>query len=389
MQREYKKNRSRCAQDVISGAWRDPPANLPLEEQEPFWRSLFEPSSVPDDRTPDPLGPPKWELLAPITSEVAKSLGGMKDGAPGPDSRKLKDVKAIPIDQWAGHFNLWLYAGTLPSLLRDAETVLLLKEVGASAPEKYRLITISDIVVRCFHWILAHRMEVHLPFSSQQKAFRAGDGIADSVWFMETVIKHHQDNLCPLSVAFVDVKKAFDSVSHQSILVATARLGVPPPLLVYLRELYSDARTRLRIGTELSDPIRLGRGVQQGDPMSVHLFNAVIDLSLADLGPGLGTSVGGVRVNHAAFADDIGLIARQHDSLQVLADDLDHRLQLCGLEITTGLNGKSASFRICIDGRAKKWTVFPNPFLRIEGELVPTLTASQVYKYLGVKISPQ
>ena len=95
----------------------------------------------------------------------------------------------------------------------------------------------------------------------------------------------------PLSVAFVDVKKALDSVSHQTILIAGARLGVPPPFLVYLRELYSDARTRLRIGTELSDPIKLGRGVRPGDPMSVHFFNAVIDLSLADLGPGIGTTV--------------------------------------------------------------------------------------------------
>ena len=313
----------------------------------------------------------------------------MKDGAPGPDGRKLKDVKAIPIDQLAGHFNLWLYAGCLPSPLRDAETVLLPKEAGASAPERYRPISISDIVVRCFHRILAHRMEVHLPFSSRQKAFRSGDGIADSVWFMQTVTKHHQDSLCPLSVAFVDVKKAFDSVSHQSILIAAARLGVPPPFLVYLRELYSDAWTRLRIGTELSDPIKLGRGVRQGDPMSVHLFNAVIDLSLADLGPDLGTTVGGVTVNHGAFADDIALIACRPDSLQVLADDLDHRLRLSGLEISTGLNGKSASFRICTDGRAKKWTVYPHPFLKIGGQLIPTLTASQVYKYLGVNISPQ
>ena len=48
---------------------------------------------MPDDRSPEPVGPPKWELVAPITSEgVAKSLKGMKDGAPGPDGRKLKNV---------------------------------------------------------------------------------------------------------------------------------------------------------------------------------------------------------------------------------------------------------------------------------------------------------
>ena len=89
------------------------------------------------------------------------------------------------------------------------------------------------------------------------------------------------------------MKKAFDSVSHQSILVAAAGLGIPLPFLGYLRELYGDAWTRLRIGTELSELIKLGRGVRQGDPMSVHLFNAVIDLSLAGLGMDPGEQDGG------------------------------------------------------------------------------------------------
>ena len=116
----------------------------------------------------------------------------------------------------------------------------------------------SDIVGRCFHRILAKQMEVSLPFNTRKKAFCAGDSIADSVWFIQAVIKHHQDGLRPLNVAFMDVKKAFDSVSHQSILVAALRVGVPPPFLGYIRELYSDAVTTLRIGQERSDPIKLG-----------------------------------------------------------------------------------------------------------------------------------
>ena len=123
--------------------------------------------------------------------------------------------------------------------------------------------------------------------------------------------------------------------------------------------------------------------------MSVHLFNAVIDLSLDGLGPELGTEIGGVRVNHNTFADDIALIARSPAGLQALADDLDHQLTLCGLELSTGLQGKSASIRLDIDGKAKRWIVYPHPYLRVRGELVPTLTVSQVYKYLGVNISPQ
>ena len=74
------------------------------------------------------MGPPKWELMAPITAEdVEQSLKGMKDGLPGPDGRNLKDVRAILFDQLAAHFNLWLLSGYLPSTLRGGETVLLPK----------------------------------------------------------------------------------------------------------------------------------------------------------------------------------------------------------------------------------------------------------------------
>ena len=235
-------------------------------------------------------------------------------------------MKAISAAELAGHFNLWLLAGCLPSRLRLGQTVLLPKCVEAGDPAKYRPITMSDIVVRCFHRILAQRMEIHLPFSTHQKAFHAADGIADSVWVIQAVIKHHQDNLRPLNVAFVDVKKAFDYVSHQSILVAAARLGVPPPFLGYIRELYSNGVTALRIGPDISGPISLGRGVRQGDPLSVHLFNAVIDMCLAGLDPSLGCKVGDLRVNHGAFADDIALFAATPRGLQALASELESRL---------------------------------------------------------------
>ena len=127
-----------------------------MEMQETFWRSLFEQPSVPDNGCPQSVGPPQWELMAPITAEdIEWSLKEMKDGAPGPDSRRLKDVRAIPFDQLAAHFNLWLLSGYLPSTLRGGETVLLPKVSGAGALNEFCSITISNIVVRCFHRIMA------------------------------------------------------------------------------------------------------------------------------------------------------------------------------------------------------------------------------------------
>jgi len=52
------------------------------------------------------------------------------------------------------------------------------------------------------------------------------------VWFLHQLIQKHKNQLLPLNIAFVDVKKAFDSISHQSIIMAAKLLGAPPSLLL-------------------------------------------------------------------------------------------------------------------------------------------------------------
>ena len=115
--------------------------------------------------------------------------------------------------------------------------------------------------------------------------------------------------LQPVNVAFVDVTKAFDPVSDHSLLIAAARLGVPPPFLTYLSSLYGGAQTVLGIGPERSSPSNVVCGVRHGDPLSPHLFNALIDWVIDDLEPELGVLVGELRVDCGAFANHVVLFA--------------------------------------------------------------------------------
>ena len=89
-----------------------------------------------------------------------------------------------------------------------------------------------------------------------------------------------------------------------------------------------------------------------------------------------------------AFADDIALIARTPRGVQSLLDDIVAQLRLCGLEISAGLDGKSASLRIDVDGRRKQWTVNPQHHLAVFGTLIPAITITQIQNYLGVPLSP-
>ena len=94
----------------------------------------------------------------------------------------------------------------------------------------------------------------------------------------------------PLYICFIDVKKAFDSVSHQSLLLACKRMGLPEPLVNYIQSLYSQGTTWLAYNGKLSRPIKCGGGVKQGDPLSCYLFNSVIDWVLLNVDPNIGAT---------------------------------------------------------------------------------------------------
>jgi hypothetical protein len=87
---------------------------------------------------------------------------------------------------------------------------------------------------------------------------------------------------------FIDVAKAFDSVSHFAIVAAAKRVGVPDRLLRYIERLYDGGATRVKSGSQMGSAFVVGRGVRQGDPLSPLLFNYVMDFVLFCLDPNLG-----------------------------------------------------------------------------------------------------
>jgi hypothetical protein len=327
-------------------------------------------------------------MIDPISSaELEAIIKAMKPGAPGPDGMVLSQLKQINGEEMRARFNLWLLAGYSPTSCCMGETVLLPKDQNDIRPPKHRPITMANLIVRCYHKLMARRMGDLMPISDRQKAFRAGDGLGENVLLLRAIIKHHTRECLPLNVVFLDISKAFDSVSHQSILIAAKRVGVPPPLLSYLHEFYSRSQTRLRVGGKKSNPISVKRGVKQGDPMSVHLFNAVIDWALSTLDPDLGIKFNGVNLNHLAFADDIGLLTKTSVGAQSQIDRLNDHLNKCGLFISAGSTGKSASLKIDVDGKRKLWVVNPNVHLHVAGEDIPAKSIGETYEYLGVPLS--
>ncbi|KAG0426305.1 hypothetical protein HPB47_026573 [Ixodes persulcatus] len=107
-------------------------------------------------------------------------------------------------------------------------------------------------------------------------------------------------------MVFLDVSKAFDAVPHTTIISALRTLGVRGRPFQYACAFLSGRTMRVRIGSLLSEPRKIVRGVPQGSVISPLLFSlAISSLPTA-------AKVGekpNYPINMAVYADDVALWA--------------------------------------------------------------------------------
>ena len=393
LQQAWRRNQGKAIKTVLDGTWCKEPSKVPMADHLSYWKPLFETESVSDNRNPQPVREPVMELLKPITdAELEVALRSAdRNKANGPDGRSLDAIRKAPSGEILRQFNLWLLSACLPTPLSECITTLIPKEVGSTDSSKFRPITVSSWLVRIYHKILATRLSNKCPVSERQKAFLPGDGLSENVHILKHLIRSRTaKSPKPLCLAFLDVKKAFDSVSHESLVNACRRAGVPSALTEYIRGVYSVGATRLVSNGELSPLIRCMQGVKQGDPLSCFLFNLVIDWCLSGLDPNLGIDLGGQILNHLAFADDMAIVTETEQALNMQVQLVTSGLALCGLRVNAA---KCSTIRIDVvssdGGKTRTSRVNPEPFLKIDGQYVSAMAMDDLYKYLGVFFSPR
>ena len=174
-------------------------------------------------------------------------------------------------------FNIYLLTSTAPSCYKKGQTTLIPKCKKLSDPSQFRPITLSSILCRLFHKIIARRIEVSIKLDIRQKAFTRRDGIAENIFLLQNIIYQHKQKLKLLSLCFLDVSKAFDSVSHNALIKLCNRVGIPETLVNYAKHAYDGCSTSIKYKSGVSISIPVNSGVKRGDPMSPLLFNSVID----------------------------------------------------------------------------------------------------------------
>lgn len=338
-----------------------------------------------DDSTQGQVLPPNCPQLRrlwdPITEEDVIRGKVRQSSACGLDGVKATAWCKVSVKVRTLLFNVLLLNGHLPDSLRKSRTVFLAKKVdGSTNPSDFRPISISSVITRQFHRILAERFTCLYAHSTQQSAYQHYDGVGKSVAVLTAILDESWRERKQLHIACLDAAKAFNSVTFAAIKNTLAAVGCPGGFTAYVEELYRDVKTVMQFeGCERESTV--GSGVLQGDPLSGPIFTTVFESAIQNLDRSVGFRTGGNCVNAIAYADDIVLVASTRRGLQTNLNLFNEGLRPVGLKLNAA---KSFSLSMVPSGKDKKMKIETSQSFDAAGGVISPKGIDDVWRYLGL-----
>jgi hypothetical protein len=76
---------------------------------------------------------------------------------------------------------------------------------------------------------------------------------------------------------FLNLKKTFNAMDHEHCLLFLGGYGVSPKMVWLILNFWANATKVCQVSVNYGLPFKAGRGVTQGGPVSVKLFNILVD----------------------------------------------------------------------------------------------------------------
>ena len=160
--------------------------------------------------------------------------------------------------------------------------------------------------------------------SPNQGGFIKGKSTSDHIFLLQTVIeKVVNKGKRQLFAAFIDFKKAYDTVDRDLLLDRLKFLGINGPFLQNITAMYQKTMYSIKLNKGYLTPINSNLGLKQGCPLSPMLFNLYIDDTNQIFGDQCDPiEFQGEKLSHFLYADDLVILSQTENGLQNALDNL-------------------------------------------------------------------
>ena len=322
----------------------EPPNEKDLED---YWRPLFETEKTHNTEAKwieeiaslneeKPLMKEPKITTADITRKLAKFANYKKPGIDSIPNFWLKQLTSLH-RHYSVCFNRILEGEeTTPSWLTRGDTSLIPKTSETIRPDKYRPICCLNTTYKLFTGLLADSIYDHLSSGNFLEEEQAGCkkrclGTKDQLLINKSILEDSKKRKRNLSMAWIDYRKAYDSVPHSWIIQCMELYKIHPVIKKIMAAHIQMWQTTITLnhdkGKTIIPDVRVKKGIFQGDSLSPLLFCLAIDpLSklLKQCKGAYNLSKGrkldpAQNINHLLFMDDLKLYAgSDHDLGQLL-----------------------------------------------------------------------
>ncbi|KAG0713639.1 Pikachurin [Chionoecetes opilio] len=230
-------------------------------------------------------------------------------------------------------------SGTIPPDWKRGLVVPIWKGKGDRQDcNNYRGITLLSVPGKVLVHLLLTQIRSHLLKHQrpQQSGFTPGKSTTDRILALRVLVERRREFRQGMLAAYVDLKKAFDSVHRESLWDLLRLRGIPARTIGLMTGLYSGTESAVKCGGGVSSFFPVNTGVRQGCVLAPSLFNACMDWVLDKVvdQSDCGASVGNTKITDLVFADDAVIFAESLEVLVMALEALHEEAKPLGLEVS-------------------------------------------------------
>ncbi|GJY99195.1 aminopeptidase M1 [Tanacetum coccineum] len=266
--------------------------------------------------------------------EVRAALQKMgRNKAIGPDQIPIEAWKCLEDEgvKWLTRlFNKIFPSAKMPDEWRLSEVIPIYKNKGdAQTCSNYRGIKLLSHTMKLWERVIERRVRRETRVSENQFGFMPGRSTTEAIHLLRSLMEKYRERQRDLHMVFLDMEKAYDSVSRQLVWKTLIDKGTPRRYLKVIQDMYEGAKTRVRTTVGNTDFFPVEVGLHQGSAISPYLFTLILD----EISRGIQENIPWCMI----FADDIMLIAESAEELNNRLESWRKELEDNGLQAASGV----------------------------------------------------